>query len=116
VAKPPTWFKLEEKPVANQCPHVGGLFLLVFIEILCKEYNHPMDANTFNTILSDPSKLNWLFLISLWALPWKGYALWKAAKNHQIAWFVGILLLNTAAILEIIYLAFFQKKNLKNEN
>mgnify|MGYP007084715028 CR=1 FL=1 len=43
-----------------------------------------------------------LFLILAWTLPWKGIALWKAAKNSHKWWFVALLLLNTLAILEII--------------
>lgn len=52
-----------------------------------------------------------LALMVIWTLPWKGVALWKSAKNRQISWFVVLLVVNTLAILEIIYLAFFQKKN-----
>jgi len=51
-----------------------------------------------------------LILILIWTLPWKGYALWRSARNGQKAWFVVLLVINTLAILEIIYLKFFQKK------
>jgi hypothetical protein len=50
-----------------------------------------------------------LVLIVLWSLPWKGVALWKAAKNNQPAWFVALLIVNTVGILEITYLFFFQR-------
>ncbi len=50
-----------------------------------------------------------LILIVLWSLPWKGVALWKAARNNQPGWFIALVILNTAAILEITYLFFFQK-------
>ena len=43
-----------------------------------------------------------LLLILAWTLPWKGLALWKAAKNHQKKWFVALLVFNTLAILEIM--------------
>ncbi len=53
----------------------------------------------------------WIMLpLMLWTLPWKGVALWKAAKNGHKGWFVAILLLNTLAILEIIYIVGFSKK------
>jgi hypothetical protein len=53
----------------------------------------------------------WLYLIILlWTLPWKGIALWRAAKNNHKYWFLAILVLNTFAILEIIYIFFFSKK------
>lgn len=50
-----------------------------------------------------------LLIGMLWTLPWKGYALWKSAKNGQKVWFVILFLVNTLAILEIIYITFFQK-------
>ena len=50
------------------------------------------------------------FLIFLWTLPWKGIALWRAARNNQKYWFLFILVLNTFAILDIIYIFFFSKK------
>jgi len=51
-----------------------------------------------------------LLLITLWTLPWKGVALWKSAKNKQLGWFIAMLVLNTLAILEIIYIFYFSKK------
>lgn len=54
--------------------------------------------------------LIWIIPLVIWELSWKGMALWKAARNKQLQWFVFILLLNTAGILPIVYLQFFQKK------
>ena len=51
-----------------------------------------------------------LWLIVIWVLPWKGVALWRAAKNTHRAWFIAMLVLNTLAILPIIYIFFFSKK------
>jgi len=51
-----------------------------------------------------------LLILILWELIWKGIAMWKCGRNNQLAWFIVILILNTAGILPIIYLAFFQKK------
>ncbi len=45
----------------------------------------------------------------LWSIVWKGLALYKAARNEQKGWFVALLLINTAGILEIIYLLFFSE-------
>lgn len=57
----------------------------------------------------------WLLgLIILWVLPWKGLALWKAAKNGHKRWFISLLILNTLAILEIIYIFCFSKKKDNN--
>ncbi|MDP3995668.1 MAG: DUF5652 family protein, partial [bacterium] len=44
-----------------------------------------------------------LWLILAWTLPWKGVALWKAASNRHMKWFVAILIINTLALLEIVY-------------
>lgn len=43
-------------------------------------------------------------MLVLWSIPWKGYALWVAAKNTHRWWFVLLLLVNTVAILEIVYI------------
>lgn len=51
-----------------------------------------------------------LLLIIAWVLPWKGYALWRAAKNSHNKWFVALYLINTLAILDIIYIFFIDKK------
>lgn len=47
--------------------------------------------------------------IFVWTLPWKGVALWKAARNGHKKWFIALLVLNTLAILEIIYIFYFSK-------
>ncbi len=43
-------------------------------------------------------------VVALWSVVWKGLALWRAAKRDSVGWFVLFLVLNTAGILEIIYL------------
>lgn len=48
-------------------------------------------------------------LIMLWSLVWKGLALWHSGRRGQVWWFVAMLLINTAGILEIIYLFAFAK-------
>lgn len=45
--------------------------------------------------------------LALWSLFWKGLALWRAAQNKQKGWFIALLVINTAGILEIVYLLFF---------
>jgi len=51
-----------------------------------------------------------IILLMIWSIPWKGVALWKAERNKQKVWFVVMLLANTLAILEILYIYKFQKK------
>ena len=68
--------------------------------------------------LSNFYSMGWLpfagpFLVVaiIWSLFWKGVALWRAAKQGELLWFLAFLLLNTLGILEIIYIfAFSQKK------
>ena len=57
-----------------------------------------------------------LLLIAVWTIPWKGYALYHAAKRGDIKWFIAILILNTFAILEIIYIIFVLKAFKKKGN
>lgn len=45
-----------------------------------------------------------LIPIIIWALFWKGLALWHSARRGQPWWFVILLVVNTLGILEIIYL------------
>lgn len=46
---------------------------------------------------------------ALWTIPWKGWALWKAARAGSKPWFVALLLVNTLGILEILYIYVFSK-------
>jgi len=49
-------------------------------------------------------------LIILWVMPWKGVALWKAAKKSEKWWFIILLVVNTLAVLEILYIFIFSKE------
>jgi len=61
-------------------------------------------------------KAIWIVAI-LWSLPWKGVALWKAARNNQKGWYIAMLILQTLGILEIFYILLFQKaKNPKADH
>lgn len=42
-------------------------------------------------------------VLIVWSIVWKGLALWKAARLDQKVWFIILLIVNTAGILEIIY-------------
>ena len=53
----------------------------------------------------------WFFLLIVWSLVWKGLALWKAAREGSKVWFVVLLILNTAGILDILYLYVFSVKD-----
>lgn len=56
-----------------------------------------------------PSNGALLGLLIVWSLAWKGMALWKAARAGHKPWFVALLILNTAGILDILYLYVFSK-------
>lgn len=56
-----------------------------------------------------------IILLVLWVLPWKGIAMWKAAQRREKVWFMVFLIVNTLAILEIIYLFVIIKKNKKED-
>ncbi len=51
-----------------------------------------------------------LLLIAAWSLPWKGWALWRAARLRDKWWFVAILILNTLAIADILYIFWISKR------
>jgi hypothetical protein len=54
-----------------------------------------------------------LLLVVLWSIFWKGLALWHSAQRGQKWWFVIMLVINTAGILEIIYLFAVAKTGFK---
>ena len=55
-----------------------------------------------------------LFVLLLWTLPWKGYALWKAARLRDRWWFLALLVVNTAAVLEILYIFSWSERKKKS--
>ncbi len=50
-----------------------------------------------------------LLAILIWSMVWKGIALWKASKKNSVPWFVVLLVVNTAGILEILYTYLFSE-------
>lgn len=64
--------------------------------------------------LIENSWVIWLALI--WTIPWKGMALWRAAKLNHKWWFIALLILNTLAVLEILYIFVFSKIKEKQKN
>lgn len=50
-----------------------------------------------------------IMLILLWTLPWKGVALWIAARRGHIGWFLALLIVNSLALLDILYIFIFSK-------
>jgi hypothetical protein len=63
-------------------------------------------------LYNNASYLNIILLVlAIWTIPWKGYALWLAAKRGQKIWFIVMLILNTVGILEIFYIFQIVKKS-----
>ena len=54
-----------------------------------------------------------IIIVGLWELVWKGFALWKSARNKHLTWFICILIFNTAGILPIIYLLIHRESKTK---
>ncbi len=52
------------------------------------------------------------YTLLLWSYAWKGIALWRAARDNQRNWFIVMIVLPTAGILEIVYLFRFAKNKL----
>jgi hypothetical protein len=50
-----------------------------------------------------------LVVIILGEIILKGYALWHSARNKQKAWFIVLLIIHTAGILDAIYLIWFRE-------
>lgn len=55
-----------------------------------------------------------ILILVIWSVIWKGFALWKSARNTDKVWFIVLLLVNTVGILEILYIYFFSKKKDNN--
>jgi hypothetical protein len=53
----------------------------------------------------------WVIVLAvIWTIPWKGVALWRAAQNQSIPWFMVFLIINTLGILEILYIFVFSRE------
>lgn len=59
--------------------------------------------------ISRTSVIALFLIISIWALVWKGLALWKSARKNHLVWFIVLLIINTIGILEILYIFLFSK-------
>ena len=56
-----------------------------------------------------------IIVLAVWTIPWKGVALWKAARREEKIWFIALLLLNTVAVLEILYIVVVAKEKKQPE-
>ena len=60
------------------------------------------------------NKYGWLLviLIIIWTLPWKIMALWRSAKRGEKLWFIVLLVVNSLAILDILYIYIFIRRSM----
>jgi len=49
-------------------------------------------------------------VLAIWEVVWKSIALWKAARNNHLGWFICIAVFNTVGILPIIYILTHRKE------
>lgn len=49
------------------------------------------------------------FVLMIWSLFWKAWALWVSARRGEKVWFGVMLVVNTVGILEILYIYVFSK-------
>ena len=54
-----------------------------------------------------------LVLVQLWELPWKSVALWRAARNKHLGWFITLVLVHIAGLIDIIYIFYFSEPKKK---
>ena len=72
-------------------------------------YNHNWNM-IFESILFTALAGILFLLLIVWLLYWKARALWHAARQKDKFWFIILLIVNTAGILEILYLYKFSKR------
>jgi len=53
---------------------------------------------------SVPGLFSGIILLIIFDLIFRGMALWRSAKHSQKWWFIALLVINSVAILPIIYL------------
>lgn len=69
----------------------------------------------FLSILPPLAVLGIVIAAMAWTLVIKGFALWFAARNKHLAWFIVLMLVNTLGILELAYLLIFRKEKVAHE-
>ncbi len=62
------------------------------------------------------SQLTLIFILAVWDMIWKGFALWRAARNYHQNWFIALLVINSVGILPIFYLLTKKPENTETEN
>ena len=80
------------------------------ITLVQESYNTYLGSVASQLGISLQSVTLLMSIIALWALAWKGVALWKAAsKQKSLIWFIILLIINDFGLLEILYIFWFSK-------
>lgn len=66
-----------------------------------------MDYVDSSTFVWGGGLITFFVILAVWSAVWKAWALWRAARNTHLAWFIVMSIINTAGILEIIYIFAF---------
>lgn len=67
-----------------------------------------------NSLTSMEQVMNspWFWLAIVWSIAWKAWALWRAAKNNDLIWYLVMMVVNTLGLIEIVYIFLFSNKKL----
>jgi len=71
--------------------------------------------DTANILTWSAGAIFGVVVLMIWSVVWKAWALWRAARNTHLAWFIVMMIINTAGILEIIYIFAFSNYGKKTE-
>ena len=93
----------------------SGRIALVFP--LVRELTSGYARTMYTTHTSDlsPALVVLIVLAVIWSGIWKAFALYRAGKVHDPGWFVLLLILNTAGILDIFYLFMISKRQSRRQ-
>jgi hypothetical protein len=61
-------------------------------------------------LTEEPGLFAFIIALVIWSTIWKAFALYRAGANQSKPWFIVLFFLNTAGILEILYLFVFSKR------
>ena len=67
-------------------------------------------------MLEPPLLYYWIIPLIIWSAVWKLIALWKAARNRQLVWFICLAIFNTAGVLPILYIYYYQRDKSQTSN
>jgi len=69
-----------------------------------------MDPNLLNEFPTFwAQNMGLFYVLSIWSLIWKGFAMWHSSQRKEKAWFIVFLIVNTFGLLEILYLFVFSR-------